>query len=77
MDVFVQLEGEAPLGVGFDIVDDQGGDGGGFAPFGLEEEEAAGVGEGGPFFGPVEVGFVEDDYFELVCERGDARGGGL
>ena len=44
VNVFVQLEGEAPLGVVFDVVDDEGGDGGGSAPFGLEEEEAAGGG---------------------------------
>ena len=61
------------MGVGFDIVNDHWRDRCGFAPFGLEKEEAARAGEGCPLLGPVEVGFVEDDHFELVCQGGDRR----
>ena len=71
MDVFVELKGKSPLGVGFDVFDDEGGDCSGAAPFGLEEEEATGVGEGGPFFGPFEVGVIIDHDFQFVGQGGD------
>ena len=73
----MQLEGEFPAGIVLYIIDNEGGNDGGFAPFGLEEEEAAGVGESGPLLGPVEVGFVVDDHFELADDRGNGGKGGF
>jgi hypothetical protein len=63
VDILVELEGESPFWVVFYIFYDEGGDRSGFTPFGLKEEQAVRSGPGGPLFGPVEIGFIEDDHF--------------
>jgi len=73
VDILVQLQREFPPGVVLDIINDQGGDDGRFAPFRLKEKLTGRRYPGGPLFGPFKIRFIINDHFQFIGQRKDLR----